>query len=269
MKNNLPPTNDYESQARRPLTYAERKVNLSSIKEKMKTLSSKLDTALSQVKYDIIHNEWGTPYDLIDKISEIVTAIQKEWFDFWKQTASAEMKVKVKPTNKRIEGIMLAQNRQTIEEMLSQISDRFKKAWYKQFTDRSEEFSEWWILSRFFNGLKSLFVMGSINLWRETVFEEHPDKVYALQFSAILDDRTTDICRSLDGIIVKMNSKEYYLIRPPRHRWCRSLLIEILTDEPYKPRLTKNIPIDNGTPPAIEDIKKHEENKKKIINVSK
>jgi len=48
-----------------------------------------------------------------------------------------------------------------------------------------------------------LFVIGAINLGREAVFEENTKEIYAYQFSAILDDATTDICRGLDGIVVK------------------------------------------------------------------
>lgn len=246
--------NDYEKKARRSLTFAERKVNLSSIKENMRRLSLKLDAKLAKVKNDILTWKAGDSEKLVNEIVSIVTEIQKEAFDFWKQTASNEMKVKAKPTNKNLEWIMKKQNTDTIKKMLSDIKKKFDLKWYKRFSEWVfAEFSETGILSQFFNWLKSLFVMWSINLGRETVREDNPEMVYAFQFSAILDDRTTDICNWLDGVIVKPWSDRYYQISPPRHWGCRSIWVEILTDEPYKPRFTKdsNVPSNTGIAPNI------------------
>ena len=53
------------------------------------------------------------------------------------------------------------------------------------------------------------------------------DFIEALEYSAILDDRTTDICTHLDGRIYPANSPEWDSIRPPNHYNCRSLLIPV------------------------------------------
>jgi hypothetical protein len=66
--------------------------------------------------------------------------------------------------------------------------------------------------------------------------------IYAFEFSAILDDKTTKICKDLDGLVVEPMSKEYYRYSPPRHYNCRSIRVEILNDEPYRPKITKNLP---------------------------
>jgi SPP1 gp7 family putative phage head morphogenesis protein len=57
--------------------------------------------------------------------------------------------------------------------------------------------------------------------------------IEAYQFSAILDDRTTDCCRELDG---KIFEKGDYLdkVTPPLHFNCRSLLVPVTRFEPYK-----------------------------------
>lgn len=51
--------------------------------------------------------------------------------------------------------------------------------------------------------------------------------VEALQYSAILDSRTTDICRHMHGRIYPASSTVWDTYRPPNHFNCRSLLIPV------------------------------------------
>lgn len=51
--------------------------------------------------------------------------------------------------------------------------------------------------------------------------------VVALQYSAILDDRTTDICEALDGKTWAEDSPMWDQFRPPNHYNCRSVLIPV------------------------------------------
>jgi SPP1 gp7 family putative phage head morphogenesis protein len=53
------------------------------------------------------------------------------------------------------------------------------------------------------------------------------DFVVALEYSAILDDRTTDICEALNGKTFAADSPEWDSLRPPNHYNCRSVLIPI------------------------------------------
>ena len=53
------------------------------------------------------------------------------------------------------------------------------------------------------NNITTLSVTGSLNLGRTSVYERSPEKVYAMQYSAILDGRTTMTCLSLDGRVVR------------------------------------------------------------------
>jgi SPP1 gp7 family putative phage head morphogenesis protein len=55
------------------------------------------------------------------------------------------------------------------------------------------------------------------------------DFVVALQYSAILDDRTTPICRELDGHIHAVGSKVWQNYRPPNHYNCRSVVFAVTT----------------------------------------
>ena len=51
--------------------------------------------------------------------------------------------------------------------------------------------------------------------------------VVALQYSAILDDRTTEICEALDGKTWAEDSPMWDQFRPPNHYNCRSVLIPV------------------------------------------
>jgi len=53
--------------------------------------------------------------------------------------------------------------------------------------------------------------------------------VQALEYSAVMDDRTTEICTALNGSIYAEDSPEWDNYRPPNHFNCRSILIPITT----------------------------------------
>ena len=53
------------------------------------------------------------------------------------------------------------------------------------------------------------------------------DFVEALEFSAILDDRTTEICTAMDGHIHAVGSAVWDKYRPPLHYSCRSVLVAV------------------------------------------
>lgn len=58
--------------------------------------------------------------------------------------------------------------------------------------------------------------------------------VEAFEYSAIMDDRTTEICAHLDGRIYPADSQEWQSIRPPNHFNCRSLLIPVTAIDEWK-----------------------------------
>jgi len=68
--------------------------------------------------------------------------------------------------------------------------------------------------------------------------------VTALEYSAILDSRTTTICSELDGKVYPLRSDEWEKYRPPNHYNCRSLLVPVTERD-------EDIAITTE-PPAIE-----------------
>lgn len=69
----------------------------------------------------------------------------------------------------------------------------------------------------------------ALNEARHAYFES-PDLagfVLAYEYSAILDDRTTDFCRHMDGFVRAHDDDIWDTYRPPNHFNCRSLLIPV------------------------------------------
>lgn len=71
--------------------------------------------------------------------------------------------------------------------------------------------------------------------------------VTALEYSAILDSRTTTICGELDGKVYPLRSPEWEKYRPPNHYNCRSLLVAVTTRD-------EDIEVDT-TPPTVDPQK--------------
>lgn len=57
--------------------------------------------------------------------------------------------------------------------------------------------------------------------------------VEALEYSAILDDRTTEICSQLNGETFGIDSDVWSTFRPPNHFNCRSLLVPVTTRDTW------------------------------------
>jgi len=51
--------------------------------------------------------------------------------------------------------------------------------------------------------------------------------VQALEYSAVLDDKTTEICSSLDGTVWDSDNPLWDSYRPPNHFNCRSILVAV------------------------------------------
>lgn len=58
------------------------------------------------------------------------------------------------------------------------------------------------------------------------------DLVKGMQFSAVLDSRTTPICRHMHGKVWRMNDEDFGRFTPPLHFRCRSILLPVTLDIP-------------------------------------
>lgn len=85
--------------------------------------------------------------------------------------------------------------------------------------------------------------------------EENLKGIQAFQYSAIIDDRTTDICLSLDGQVFKMGSGSSMRFRPPNHHGCRSILIPITLNETLPDNVVELRPRTDN-PSLVDEAKK-------------
>jgi len=74
------------------------------------------------------------------------------------------------------------------------------------------------------------------NHGRVSMMQQAGDYVPAMEFSAILDSRTTEICRKADGKVIPKNDPDMERFIPPLHHNCfLSPKTPVLTDKGYKP----------------------------------
>ena len=71
----------------------------------------------------------------------------------------------------------------------------------------------------------------ALNQGRLAVADAAEDYIVGFEFSAILDERTTEVCTHADGLLIRKDSAAAVKLSPPLHHQCRSLLIFVTTDE--------------------------------------
>jgi SPP1 gp7 family putative phage head morphogenesis protein len=72
------------------------------------------------------------------------------------------------------------------------------------------------------------------NKGRLEQFRASGDYVQAVQYSAILDRRTTQICKRLHGKIMDINNKLVDVFLPPNHYNCRSIIVPVTKFDDWK-----------------------------------
>lgn len=100
-------------------------------------------------------------------------------------------------------------------ESRQQIADRFRTTWEK-FGGQGEP-DKWYDLNRQIrNATMDTMNAGRFNRGQAS------DQVIGYRYNAILDDRTTDLCRSLHDLIFPKADPRVGIYRPPNHHQCRS-----------------------------------------------
>lgn len=68
------------------------------------------------------------------------------------------------------------------------------------------------------------------NRGRLIAAREAGDFIVGYEYSAILDDRTTEVCRYLDGKVFRRGDTWLESLKPPRHFNCRSIIVPLTID---------------------------------------
>jgi SPP1 gp7 family putative phage head morphogenesis protein len=89
------------------------------------------------------------------------------------------------------------------------------------------------------------------NKGRLEQFKGVGDFVEAVQFSAVMDKRTTPICRRLNGMIMDIENKFVSVYLPPNHYNCRSIIVPVTRYEDWTEDDFSNVekPIDGFNNP--------------------
>lgn len=265
------------------LSFAERKVNLESIARsfdafetrfnaEVKTITDKeKKRILAEIKAALAANDAVAlkqiEAEFKGELAKQYSQISKDIFETGKKTASDEMGVKVPGTDKDVSGMYRAQSEHMENKIAADITNTaIDEAFYqlqkgvstaailKQIEKALDQ-----KIDKLIRATTSAAVGGAFNTWRIAVYETYPEKVYAFQYTAVLDNRTTNICKSLNGRVIAKDDPDFYRFAPPLHTNCRSFWVEILENEFIKPKISiipKSIPRDRTWYTNFQDLQK-------------
>lgn len=111
------------------------------------------------------------------------------------------------------------------------VNETFAKGWTLEHKADAEAESSRIVLEQYATGIMSGFKQPTVAA-----------KITGLRFVAVLDNRTTVICRKYNGVMLPLGDPWFNTRTPPLHYNCRSLLLPITTE--FEP--TVNPPV---TPP--------------------
>lgn len=262
----------------RKQTFAEQKVSLANIEDKMNTLQIEFTTEatelLDQAKTDFIaklqkaldNNETSSISDLEIKFVKDYKALIKDFmknaYEYGKKNASKEMGVNTPPNNAAtLASIDLVADtiawkaaidietkaKTSTANALKKLSEikiaKEKFASIIQVVGTIDYLLDG-AIEKIISGAAGLIINQAINQGRNDVFQKNATKIHALQRSEILDEDTCAFCLSMDGRIVALDDD--WASEDVFHTNCRGLWVEILNDEAELPEI-------DGVPENLAD----------------
>jgi SPP1 gp7 family putative phage head morphogenesis protein len=100
----------------------------------------------------------------------------------------------------------------------------------KQLRELGEDETDKWLKTVIRTKSTEMFNRGRKSFWDNDEFAKQIIEAY--QYSAIMDDRTSDVCRELDGKVFEKGEYTTHLT-PPLHFNCRSILVPVTKFEDY------------------------------------
>lgn len=155
---------------------------------------------------------------------------------------------------KQVEDIIKAESFRTVGDYTTELTKRMRNiissgvkdsagegAIVALLRDEAKSFTDTWLATVVRTKTNEVYNTARRSFWEH---DETAQKVItAYQFSAILDDNTSDICRDLDGKIFEIEDG-VGRITPPLHFNCRSVLVPVTKFEKY----------ESDAIPSVEDI---------------
>lgn len=263
--------NDFTPENRdfkRPLTFAEEKVDFDAIRRQMDQLEGSLEgeaRALFEKDADRFMKDLSRAVNAGDtkaikkatlRVRATYTTLLKDMlkkaYEFGKNNSAREMGVKAPPNARRILQQIDINATTIAERHTAELTTTAKLAANEALTkgetaaialaaaDRKLREA----ITEKTRQTAQIAVTGLINHGRRTTFEANLDDIYALQRSELLDSRTCNYCLSIDGRIVEKTDD--FSHNSVFHSGCRGIWVEILQDEENKPSI-------DGIPDTLRD----------------
>jgi SPP1 gp7 family putative phage head morphogenesis protein len=123
----------------------------------------------------------------------------------------------------------------TQSQVVSNLEDFFNQNYVAQLNSKGDEIDINSIGGRLETVIRTN-LNDAYNQGRMALYNDPDIKgfVEALQYSAIIDDATTDFCAGMDGKIYPASDAIWDTITPPNHFNCRSILIPVFQGESYE-----------------------------------
>ena len=255
-------------EGKRALTFAEKKVDFLALEKEFDKIEERLDKNGKEIlqsareKY-IDKLDKAMKSGDVEKIREATMGAQKEYekalagamtdaFESGKQSASTEMKVKTPATPAEMTKNIKIQANAIAEAQVAEISARSKTAYIEAINKESDHVAALaaanavakTTIDKLVRNTKDILVAAHIGYGRDDVMTKNADKVYALQRSEILDNKTCNYCLSVDGRVVEKNDS--FAKVTAYHSGCRGIWVAILVDE-------EDLPTIGGIPASLRD----------------
>lgn len=238
----------------RALTEIEKKVDLVKLNEVFNDIESALESALiiavaegirrslKKIEGRLKAGDLASIADINvvnDKpIQKIIKEHNKEALEKGKESASSEIGVGVPSTPTINTQVSNFEAQQLAREFQNTVNAKAQEAAKEGFGKKIEQaavlaaiaIAAREISSKMITNIKGTTVGENINRGRRVVFEKNITDLKGFMRSEILDDRTCNMCMSLDGRIVKADSPFAKLDLV--HTNCRGVWVPILSDEP-------------------------------------
>lgn len=229
----------------RELTTFEKKANLGGLDDYTREVKKFLDEQITDITEKQKEYMLGIVKEAVSKndisilenakiphqneLIELLTEITKESFEAGKITASQEIGAEVPKTSKDVRGVIRAEQVAVVAGFIAGMKLNATNSVTQVLKRKGNDITETstaeavnnarvgldGYITKQKSGYNTSAVMGSINAGRSSVYEDNTENVVYAQYSAILDDSTTERCKELDGKIVRYGSPEYYSYSPP------------------------------------------------------
>ena len=252
----------------RPLTFAENKVNLFSIRRQMdnleaelirelpKTITPEISSLLNDARQALQSRDIKRVEDITIKfqaeIRQTVLDSLRKSFESGKLSASNELDVGAPQTSTDAINTLVTRANVISDKITQDLLNQAKLTTIDHI-ERATPFDEALAaiegqltdtMARSTALVASSTTVGGINQGRISVFDDNPNAIYALQRSEILDSTVCNFCISIDGRVV--NKDDSIAKQGPFHFHCRGIWVAIGTEEEEKPDIT-------GVPKELRD----------------